>query len=84
MRNIQQFLKKWLVERAASQGISGPIDLDTDFIQQGIVDSMGIMEMVLELENQFEFRFTETDFQLREFCTIEGLSKIITRRINSD
>lgn len=43
----------------------------------GRLDSMGLMELLLEAEMQFGFAFTPEAFQDRRIQTIEGLAAVI-------
>ena len=40
------------------------------------------MNLVVNCEERFKFRFKETDFQKKEFRTTNGLIKIIFNRLN--
>jgi acyl carrier protein len=49
------------------------------YLDQGILDSFGIVEMVTELESQLEVRFSPGDLQSSEFRTVGGLIDLIER-----
>jgi D-alanine--poly(phosphoribitol) ligase subunit 2 len=52
----------------------------TDFIDAGIVDSIGIIKFVLELESRFEIEISEADIESDEFRTVQGLVEILRRK----
>jgi acyl carrier protein len=54
-----------------------------DFIMAGIVDSMGIIKFILELESRFDIEITETDIESDEFRTVQGLVKMLSRKMAS-
>ncbi len=44
------------------------------------IDSMGVIELICDVEKHFGIKFTERDFQNRKFSTIEGLAEIIRHK----
>ncbi len=53
----------------------------TDFITAGIVDSIGIIKFVLELESQFGIEFLDSDIESAQFRTVKGLLEMIGRKM---
>ncbi len=58
---------------------SGPDALKVRYLDEGIIDSLGIVTMVSELEGQLGIRFSAEDMQSYEFQTVGGLIEIIDR-----
>jgi D-alanine--poly(phosphoribitol) ligase subunit 2 len=52
-----------------------------DFIKAGIVDSIGIIKFVLEIESQFNIEITESDIESDDFRSVQGLVAIIERKL---
>lgn len=44
-----------------------------NYIQSGLVDSLGLMNIVVELETLFDVELLESDFMSEQFRTIGGL-----------
>lgn len=60
------------------------IDLDTyDFVENGYVDSMGLVQFVAILEDDFDIEFTKDELLSDEFKTVGGLEKIIREKIKN-
>ena len=58
------------------------IDLDSyDYVENGYVDSMGLVQFVAILEDQFDIEFTKDELLSSEFRTIGGLEKMISSKI---
>ena len=53
--------------------------LECRYLDIGILDSMQMVEMVIEFEKKFDVRFSVDDMQSPEFRTIGGLIEIIQR-----
>jgi acyl carrier protein len=52
----------------------------SDFLKMGIVDSVGIIKFILELESRFDIEITEADIESDEFRTVQGLVALIERK----
>ena len=53
---------------------------DKNIFEIGLIDSLGVILLIEDIETHFEIRFDEIDFQDRRFPTINGLSEIIKER----
>lgn len=49
----------------------------TDYVESGLVDSLGLMNLVTELETIFDVELEEDDFMQENFRTIGGLIDIM-------
>jgi acyl carrier protein len=49
------------------------------YLDQGIIDSLGIVTMISEFESVFGIQFSADDMQSREFLTVGGLIALIDR-----
>jgi len=56
-------------------------DDDTDYIKAGIVDSIGIIKFILELESRFDIEIADTDMESDEFRSVQGLVAMIQRKV---
>jgi D-alanine--poly(phosphoribitol) ligase subunit 2 len=52
----------------------------SDFLKTGIVDSVGIIKFILEIESRFDIEITETDIESDDFRTVRGLVAMIDRK----
>jgi acyl carrier protein len=60
-------------------GDTPQVKLACAYLDAQIIDSMGIVEMVSELEEKFGIRFQTEDLQADEFQTVGGLVATIDR-----
>lgn len=51
------------------------------YLDQGVVDSMGLVEMIADFEGRFDIRFSSEDVQGYEFQTPGGLIGLIEKRL---
>lgn len=52
------------------------------YLDVGVIDSMGIVRLIADMEEKHGFQFTEDDLQSFEFQTVGGLISIIEKRIH--
>ena len=54
-----------------------------DFVENGFVDSMGMVQFVTILEDEFDIEFSAEELLSEDFRTVSGLEKLIERKINA-
>jgi acyl carrier protein len=54
---------------------------EPDYVRAGVVDSLGLLGWVLDLEDVFNVELTDEDVASAEFRTVEGLTKIIEGKL---
>ncbi len=75
-------VREFLISRYG-QSISGaganPAELPDafDFLLSGVIDSFGILEMIEEIENQFQIQLDLTNLSADEFTMLGPLSRFI-------
>jgi len=76
---IQQFVVENL---AASKGVTSIAD-DDSLTDRGIVDSLGIFQLVAFLEEAFGIRFDDDEITLENFATIRVITRFVTAHMGS-
>jgi acyl carrier protein len=60
------------------------VDYDTfDFVENGFVDSMGMVQFVTILEDEFDIEFSADELLSSDFRTVSGLEKLIESKIDA-
>ncbi len=60
------------------------VDFTTfDLMENGYIDSMGLVQFVAILESEFNMEFTAEELLSKEFRTVAGLESIIQRKMVS-
>lgn len=70
----------WLVKTFQEKSGKSDINTENNFFEQGLIDSFDIIMLIEEIEQKFDIRFTDEDFQNRNFATISGLADIIAKK----
>ena len=73
-------IRDWLLKHQAdAQLFNGPISEDVDLISDGLVDSMGLVELILYMETITGEKVDLTGADPNDFMTIEGLCKCVLK-----
>lgn len=77
MKEILLWLVDWFKKNGKAPNLSVEKDLQANFFESGIIDSLEIIGLITDIENNFNIQFSEKHFQDRRFSTISGLTEII-------
>lgn len=61
-------------------------DLDWEelnFVEEGYITSLGLIQFVVELEEQFNIRFTDEEIMSKEFQIVGRLVKLVEKKLES-
>lgn len=79
-------IKKWLISWfEKNSGLEpGEIEKNTDvnYFEKGWIDSFKFISFINDIENEFKIKFSNEEFQNRNFSTINGLADIIRGKIH--
>ena len=78
MTDTVQWLLTWFSKRAPQLELKA----DDNYFEKGAIDSLGVIELIEDIEQHFSFRFSQDDFQDRRFPSITGLSEILKEKID--
>lgn len=71
----------WLVDWISKRHPNSPaIAADAEFVESGLLDSFGVIELIAAAESKFDMRFTEDDFADPAFNTVRGFLELIDKR----
>ena len=71
---IEQWLINWFLQKEPDVSLGA----SDDYFEQGVIDSFGVIELIEDIEDEFQIQFSEDSFQDRRFPTIGGLSEIVS------
>ena len=68
---------QWLKDYFAAK-TQLPNDVEeVNYFEVGLINSLGIIELIESIESHFDIKFDAMHFQERRFSTIKGLAEII-------
>lgn len=77
--NIKDRLIK--IVREIAQNIEKSDDelFTIDYLDQGLIDSFQVVEMIIKIEDNFDIIFTPEDFESEQFRTLTGITELIKK-----
>lgn len=55
---------------------------DTDLFEAGLLDSLGIIEVLLKIEEVFGLRLQPTDLEKKDMATVNNLVEFLNSKLN--
>ena len=79
--NLRQFLLAKYFESIEALGLR-PADLpdDFDFLLSGVIDSLGILEMIIAIEEEFQIKLDLTALDAEEITVLGPLSRYVAEQ----
>jgi len=77
MRDVEQTIRKYIAENMLFSGNGYPYADSASFLEEGIVDSMGIMELVMFVEENFQVTVEDEDLVPDNFDSVSRLASYI-------
>ena len=78
MPGMTQIIIDWLSANA-SKPHYGKIAEDTELIEQGLIDSMAILELIVFLEDRFRLALSIEEFVPENFITAKAVADMVIR-----
>ncbi len=72
-----QWLLDWFGEKGTVPGDEAEAQMKVNYFEVELIDSMGVIELIGDVEERFDIAFEQTHFQDRRFAFIGGLGEII-------
>lgn len=70
-----QWIQSWVASRRPGEAIT--LQPDTDLYQSGLLDSLGIIELIEALEDRYGFMFTEDEMRIG-LTNVAGFENIVS------
>jgi methoxymalonate biosynthesis acyl carrier protein len=75
-----EFIQSDLARGKTAGGLS---DTD-DLIEAEIMDSLGIMKLILFLENNYSVKISDDDLTLENFSSIQSIHSLVEKKMNGE
>ncbi len=80
MSNIEEKIRSFIAENILFSDNGYPYADDTSFLEEGIVDSMGIMELVMFVDESFGITVEDEELVPDNFDSISRLAAYVRRK----
>ena len=75
--NIEDTIKKFILENFIINGDAEKLDLDQSFLETGIIDSTGILELVSFIEEQYSITLEDEELIPDNLDSVNNVVKFI-------
>lgn len=79
--NYLNTIKKFIIENFLF-GDEKQIEEDTSFIESGIIDSTGILELITFLEETYKITIKDEEFIPENLDSLKNITRFLERKIN--
>ena len=77
---VEQILRQFIAEKILFSDNGYPYPDDTSFLENGIVDSMNVMEIVFYTEETFGVSIEDGDITPANFDSVKNISNFVRRK----
>lgn len=77
--SFEQTLKRFIEENLVRDKSSGPVTPDESLMDRGVLDSLGLMNLIAFIEEKTGVRIADDDVMLENFETIDAIVATIDR-----
>jgi acyl carrier protein len=79
---IRQRLRSYVLEQLEPRGIAAITD-DASLFEAGIVDSLGVFQLIAFLENSFSIHISDREIELAHFETIDATTRFVASKLGA-
>jgi acyl carrier protein len=77
--SLEQTLKGFIEENLVRDKSSGPVGFDESLMNRGVLDSLGLMNLIAFIEEKTGVRIADDEVMLENFETINAIVSTIDR-----
>lgn len=77
MKKIREWIINWFIENLNIEEKELNNNSDENYFELGYIDSFDFIKFINDIEEAFGITFENSQFEDREFSTINGLTKIM-------
>ena len=79
---VVEVIREYITEEIAYDQSDLQLTNDFHLVEQGVIDSMGILRVISFIEEQFDFVLEPEDLMIENFSTIDAITQFILGRLN--
>lgn len=80
MQSIEEKVRTYIADNILFSSDGYPYSDDTSFLENGVVDSMNVMELVAYVEEAFGVKVEDSDIVPANFDSVQNLSSYLRRK----
>lgn len=63
------------------KSIAPDVSMDSQLIEEGIIDSFAVMNIVVEIESKFNIEFDAEDIVAENFASVDSIAALIEKKM---
>jgi len=83
MEQIRQTVKKFILENILFEDDENALDYDDSFLEKGIIDSTGVLEVVSFIEEEFNISVDDDELVPENLDSVNKLAKFVNEKTGS-
>jgi acyl carrier protein len=80
MPDIKNELREFIIENYLSGAAKEPLEDDDSFLEKGIIDSIGVIELVNFIQDRYDIKIKVPEIQPETIDTLNNLENFIKRK----
>lgn len=81
---MEDKIKKFIIKHFMVGEKNPQLDNDVSFLEKGIVDSTGVLELVTFLEETFDIRVEDEELVPENLDSVSSLVRFVSRKLDQD
>jgi acyl carrier protein len=81
--NTNDVVRDFIVKELVKGNLDTPLTEEDDLIESGILDSLGIMSLLIFLEEHFSLKIPEQELIPENFSSIGAISSLVSRQMSN-
>ena len=79
---VREQIKKYIAETFLFSNNGFPMSEDASFLDEGVIDSMGVLELIMFTEETFDISVEDDEIKPENFDSVNKLYEYIQRKIS--
>ena len=84
MEQIKQSVKKFILEDILFEDNEDALNYDDSFLEKGIIDSTGVLELVRFVEEEFDISVDDEELIPENLDSVNNLAKFVKEKLGSN
>ena len=77
---MNEILIKYISEQLLNNELEDELEAQDDLLGDGILDSLGMMKLILFIETEYKMKVPPQDMIIENFMTIQHISDYLTKQ----
>lgn len=73
---------KYITEELINEELDDDLNKDDDLLGSGLIDSLGMMKLVVFIENEFKVSVPPEDMTIENFMTVDCIDQYLQSKID--